>query len=141
MLLSVNTMTEDRNLLNSLRSEVIAQVKHVRSLIDNTLDDGLNITAGIEHFTDLSEGVKSRVCSLDSADMTVLNVVMGKNGRIPAFQSDKIIHIFVADGSIVDLQNGKGTMAGCVYEVRPRRLTEIRSDYARLVVTFKPAFS
>jgi hypothetical protein len=133
-------MTEVRSELNQMRKCVLEQARTVKKLFEDSLDQGLHITAGIEHFTELAEGVKSRLCSLDSADITIINVLMGNKGRIPAFRSDKLVHIFVADGSIIDLQSGKGTIAGCVYEIRPGRLSEIRSDYARLVVTFKPAF-
>jgi hypothetical protein len=132
-------MSETRNELKELRKCVIEQVRTVKKLFEN-LEDGINITAGIEHFTQMGVGVKSRVCSLDTPAMTVLNVIMGNGGRIPFFRSDRTITIFVAEGSIVDLQTGKGTHAGGVYVVNPRRPFELRSDYAMLVVTFKPAF-
>jgi hypothetical protein len=133
-------MCEIRDELKKVRTELKTQMKTIRQLCDVDVELGFKIEVGVEDYVDSGNAVRSRVCSLDSPHVTVLNVIMGNGGRLPAYKTSRIVHIFVVDGTIVDLISGKGTHAGQVFEINPYKLFELRSDYARLVITFKPAF-
>jgi quercetin dioxygenase-like cupin family protein len=124
--------------LNYQRTELTRKMKTMFAHTDKG-DFAYEMSPGVEYYRDIAKGVKSIVCSLDSDECTVFNVIFEAGGHIPVHYHDEEETIFVVTGSIVDLQTGKGTMAGQVYRIPPMRNHEIVSDNARLVVTFKPA--
>jgi len=134
-------MTEYRSELQKIRKEVRAQINTVMRLCEQDVEFGINMEVGVEDFAESGNNVRTRLCSLDSPIVTVLNITMGNQGKLPLFKTSRIVSVFVVEGSIVDLQSGKGTHEGQVYTIAPNKLFEIRSDYASLVITFKPAFN
>lgn len=91
-------------------------------------------------FLSISPNVYTKVCSLDSNDMTVVNVVFEEGGNLPVHSHDRIETIYVISGSITDLVTNKTYTKGSVYVIPPHVKHHIVSDYARLTVTWVPAY-
>lgn len=93
-----------------------------------------------DDFTELGKNVKVKLCSLDSNNATVVNVIFGKGGYIATHSHDRIERIYVIDGSIKDLVTGVVVNEGDTYNIPPNQEHHIVSDYALLTVTWKPAY-
>jgi quercetin dioxygenase-like cupin family protein len=138
---NLHTYTDDlRTIRQQAHTDVIKQIRATRKVIaDSSLACGIALDAGIDHFNEIGHNVLSRVCSLDSPQVSVFNVKFGNNGKLDEHRHESTEVIYVLDGSIIDLNTGVTTVAGHTYRIPPGRLHTIRSDYALLVVTFKPA--
>jgi quercetin dioxygenase-like cupin family protein len=91
-------------------------------------------------FSELYENVEVITCSLDSNEMTVVNVKFNNGGSIPTHSHDRIEHIYVIDGEIIDRETGKTYRKGEVYVIPAGQKHFIESDFALLVVTWTPAY-
>ena len=91
-------------------------------------------------FREVGKNVVMVLCSLDSPNITVVNVRYGKGGEIEPHSHDRYEHAYVLDGSINDLKTNQSYGKGEVYVIPPNQIHHIVSDYALLVVTWTPAY-
>lgn len=129
-------MSELRTKLCEVRENLRAQT---RSIIMQYEKENLRTDIS-NNFKTIGTNVEVILCSLDSQDMTVVNVKYHKSGEIPPHNHDRIEHIYVIEGSITDKVNNKTFKKGEVYIIPPEQIHHIVSDYALLVVTWTPAY-
>lgn len=86
----------------------------------------------------IADHVESIECALNDDNCTVINVRFGKGGLMKKHKYDRIEEIFVVAGKIYDTISGITTTQGNTYIVPKDTYHEIKSDFARLTVVFRP---
>lgn len=94
-----------------------------------------------------SQGVIMRVCALDqfSDNQTVCNVAVNpfhapEGGEITTHTHDRFERIFVVEGEYTDSVSGQVYREGQTQEIAPHQPHGLRSDFALLFVTWRPAY-
>ena len=129
-------MSELRTKLCEVRENLRFQTRGIIMQYENE-----NLRTDVSNnFKTIGTNVDIILCSLDSNDMTVVNVKFNKGGEIPIHNHDRVEHIYVIEGSITDKLNNKTFKKGEVYEIPPHQNHHIVSDFALLVVTWTPAY-
>lgn len=86
------------------------------------------------------EGVKSLLDGR-SKQMTIIEVVMGKNSEITPHAHDRKEFVYVLEGMITDRWTGDSYSEGMCYEIPAERTHHIVSEAgALLIVVWKPKF-
>lgn len=85
-----------------------------------------------------AKGVHSIVCSLNSPDCTVINVIFSEEGVLKPHKHDTIEYVFVASGSIKETVSGKLVNEGESMVIPPRTSHGWQSNGAKLIVVWRP---
>jgi len=127
---------EERIKLCQVRENLFAQTRGI--IMQHTKD---NLRSEVtREFQELYNNVEVILCSLDSTEMTVVNVRFKQGGEIPIHSHDRVEHIYVIDGEIIDRETHKTYRKGEVYIIPSGQKHFIESDFALLVVTWTPAY-
>lgn len=92
------------------------------------------------NFKSVGSNVEVILCSLDSNEMTVINVKFNKGGELPVHSHDRVEHIYILDGTLTDLVTNTTYKKGEVFIIPPNKNHHLISDFALLVVTWTPAY-
>ena len=97
--------------------------------------------------TPSSSAVIMRVCSLDqfTVNQTVANVAVNPfrdstGGEIAVHMHDRFERIFVVEGEYTDPVSNKVYREGETQEIAPRQPHGLKSNFALLFVTWRPAY-
>lgn len=92
------------------------------------------------NWENIAPSVHSIECALDGNSCTVINVTFYEGGYLKPHSHDREETIFVVDGEIEDLIANKTIKTGETYVIPANVEHEIKSDYAKLTVVFRPPF-
>lgn len=122
-------------------SELEKYRNRIREIKIQFADEANPVPVG-DKWTFIAKNADAVRCSLDNPASTIINIRIGRNGRIgPHTHKKHSKQVHVIDGRVFDFVNNKHYNSGDVFNIKAGQRHGVESDYALLTVVYRPAFN